>query len=104
MIYRKKNKIENSQTRYCHSARDYLDKIFAEKIIQIRTEFQGWFDNLEKSFPKSLSEKLKFLRRDLEGKNKIISNWKSKKLSNALQKDISPWKPNISTPKNCNFT
>lgn len=75
-----------------------------KKIIQVRTEFQGRFDNLEKSFAKHLSDKLKFLARELEGKNKNISNWKSKKLSNALQKDISPWKPNISTPKNFNFT
>lgn len=59
----------------------YFDKMFDEKQ----------FDTLETSFVRTLFE---FLRRELEGKNRVMSNLAGKTLLNSLQKEISPWTPN----------
>ena len=67
--------------------KNYFDKMFDEKQ----------FDTLETSFVITLFE---FLRRDLEEKDKIISNMTGKNLLNTLQKKISPWKPNNPTREN----
>ena len=96
-------KLKTLKEGFSHYAKEHLDKMFDEQITEARTEFQRWFDTLENNFFRTLSDELKFLRRVLEEKNKIISKLTRKNVLHTLFKVISPRKPSNSTGKNFDF-